>query len=100
MSCSASSFFSRHDSLGRFVHKFAFGESERFSLCTILANLMRHGARLFCTALQVFSLHIMLVSSTYTLGGALGNLVCNSSLDLFSNDLVMGHDCLQPANML
>ena len=61
---------------------------------------MRHGARLFRTALQVFSLHIMPVSSTYTLGGALGNFVCSSSLDLLSNDLVMGHDCLHPANML
>ena len=94
------SFLILHDSFGKLVHKFVLGESDKFSLLTIVANLMRHGAIIFCTALQVDSLHIMLVSSTYTLGGALGNLISNSSFDLLSNDLVMGHDCLQPANML
>ena len=76
------------------------GDSDKFSLLTFLANCKIQGARLFCTALQVVSLHIMLVSSTYTLGGALGNCISRSSMDRLSSDLVIGHDCLHPANML
>ena len=33
-------------------------------------------------------------------GGALGKRVSKSSFDLLSSDLVMGHDCLHPANIL
>ena len=79
---------------------FALGDNESLSLLTIFANRIRHGAKAFWTAPQVFCLHIMLVSSTYTLGGALGKDVCNSWLDLYNNDFVMGHDCLHPASIL
>ena len=51
---------------------FALGDSDNLRLLTILAKRIRHGAKAFWTALPVLCLHIMLVSSTYTLGGALG----------------------------
>ena len=79
---------------------FALGDNDSLSLLIIFANRIRHGAKAFWTALQVFCLHIMLVSSTYTLGGALGKEVCNSWLDLYNTDFVMGHDCLHPASIL